>query len=143
MMLRGKIWRDGKWWAAEVPIAGVHTQGRSRRDARAMIADAVEAIINRRGFAVTVTDLGIGSDGKVDIVVEASESSRLAAYVLRYQRQVHGISLAQAARAIGQSSKTSYARYEQGEAVPTIDKFAELLSAVAPELMLTIGERRK
>jgi hypothetical protein len=27
--------------------------------------------------------------------------------------------------------------------VPTIDKFSQLLAAVAPELMLTIGERSK
>ena len=143
MMLRGQIRRSGRWWSADVPAAGVFTQGRSRKDARAMIADALESIIDRRGFKVRVGELGPAANGAIDVIVEASEPSRLASYVLRYQREKHGISLARAARAIGQTSKTAYARYEQGHVVPTLDKFAELLGAVAPELALTIAERRR
>lgn len=142
MMLTGAIWREGKWWAAEVPAAGVHTQGTSREDAAAMIADALEAMIGRDGFEVRVADEGVGADGKVRVVVSASEPGALAAYVLKYQREAHGLSLSQVAKALGQSSKTAYARYEHGEVVPTIDKFSQLLAAVAPELMLTIGERK-
>ena len=142
-MLAGQIWRDRSWWLAEVAAAGIHTQGRSRRDVRSMIADALESIIHHRGFKVSVSEVGRTADGRIDVLVEANQASRLAAYVLRYQRSKHGISLARAARAIGQSSKTAVARYEQARTMPTIDKFAELLRAVAPDLALTIAERRR
>ena len=92
MMLRGQIRRSGRWWTADVPAAGVYTQGRTRKDARAMIADALESIIDHRGFKVRVGELGAAPDGAIDVIIEASKPSRLAAYVLRYQREKHGIS---------------------------------------------------
>jgi predicted transcriptional regulator len=138
MMLIGRLSKDtGTWWAAEAPVAGVYTQGRSRRDAAAMLADAFESLINRPGFKVTVID-----DSGEQVFIEANEPAALAAYVLKYQREVHGLSLAQVAKALGASSRNAYARYEQGESVPTLDKFAELLRAVAPEVMLIIGARK-
>ncbi len=139
MMLIGRLSKEsGTWWAAEAPVAGVYTQGRSRKDAAAMLADAFESLINRPGFKVTVTDEGDGEQ----VLIEANEPAALAAYVLKYQREVHGLSLAQAARALGASSRNAYARYEQGDSVPTLDKFAELLRAVAPEVTLIIGTRK-
>src|SRR5262249_43413357 len=117
MMLTGRIWKETKrWWAAEAPIAGVYTQGRSRKDAAAMLADAFESLISRPGFRVTVTDEA-NSD---HVLIEANEPSALAAYVLKYQREVHGLSLAQVAKTLGASSRNAYARYEQGTSVPTL-----------------------
>src|SRR5262245_41721191 len=126
MMLIGRLSKaTGRWWAAEVPVAGVYTQGRSRRNAAAMLADAFESLINRPGFKVTVLD---DDDGE-QVFITANEPAALAAYVLKYQREVHGLSLAQVAKVLGASSRNAYARYEQGESVPTLDKFTELLHA--------------
>ena len=139
MMLIGRLSKKtGTSWAAEAPVAGVYTQGRSRRDAAAMLADAFESLINRPGFKVTVIDEGRGDQ----VLIEANEPAALAAYVLKYQREAHGLSLAQVAKVLGASSRNAYARYEQGESVPTLDKFAELLRAVAPEVTLIIGTRK-
>ena len=102
-----------------------------------MLADAFESLINRRGFQVTVGDYGEGDE----VLIGANEPAGLAAYVLKYQREVHGLSLSQAADALGASSRNAYARYEQGRTVPTIDKFTELLRAVAPEIAVIIGDR--
>lgn len=55
----------------------------------------------------------------------------MLALMLRRQRQRHGLSLAQVARKLKASSRNSYARYEQGRAMPTVEKLAELLSAVS------------
>jgi hypothetical protein len=138
MMLIGRVSKPTRtWWAAEVPVAGVYTQGRSRKHAAAMLADAFESLINRPGFKVTVID-----EGAEQVFITANEPAALAAYVLKYQREVHGLSLAQVAKALGASSRNAYARYEQGESVPPLDKFAELLRAVAPEVMLIIGTRK-
>lgn len=102
-----------------------------------MLADAFESLIDRPGFKVTVVD-----EGGESVAIEANEPAALAAYVLRYQREVHGLTLAQVAKTLGASSRNAYARYEQGASVPTLDKFSELLRAVAPEVMLIIGTRK-
>jgi len=52
--------------------------------------------------------------------------------MLRRQREKRGVSLSEVAHRLGSRSKTAYARYEQGRAVPTVKKLFELLAAVAP-----------
>lgn len=138
MMIAGRLWKDGTRWLAESEIADVCTQGRSRKDAARMLADAFETLIDRPGCKVTVTDYG--RDGEVTI--EASEPAALAAFVLQRLRQHSGKSLAEVAQAMGRASRNAYARYEQGRAVPTIERFDELLRAVSNDTTLIIGSRR-
>ena len=139
MMLVGRIAKEeGTWWSAEVPAIGAFTQGRSRKDAAVMLADLIETMVERPGFKVTVSFLG--EQGRV--VVEANEPGRLAAHVLKYQREVHRLSLADVAKLLGATSRNAYARYEQGRAVPSLDKLYELLRVVAPDMTLVLSERK-
>ena len=55
------------------------------------------------------------------------------ALLLRRQRESRGLTLAEAAERLGQRSKNAYARYEQGKAMPTVEKLEELLQAIAPD----------
>lgn len=141
MLIAGRIWKDGTWWLAESEIADVITQGKTRADAAAMLADAVESLANRPSFKVTVRDAPASGAGAVTI--EANEPAALVALVLRRQREAHGLSLGQAAAALGQSSRNAYARYEQGAATPTLEKFEELLRAVAPNAAVVVGTVRR
>jgi DNA-binding XRE family transcriptional regulator len=139
MMLVGRIAKEeGPWWSAEVAAIGAFTQGRSRKDAAAMLADLIETMVDRPGFKVTVSFLGDNGG----VVVEANEPARLAAQVLKYQREVHRLSLADVAKLLGATSRNAYARYEQGQVVPSIDKLYELLRVVAPEMALVLAERK-
>ena len=54
MRLYGRIYKEGKWWLAEVPLLDAMTQGRSRKEALAMVADLLETLANRPGFCVHV-----------------------------------------------------------------------------------------
>lgn len=138
MMITARIAKEeGIWWSAHCDIAGVFTQGRSKRDGMAMLADAFESLVNRPGFKVTVTVLG--GDGSV--LVEANDPAPLLAIVLRYQREMHGLSLADVARKLGASSRNAYARYEQGTTVPRLDTLLQMLQAVAPRMALAFVER--
>jgi len=137
MLINGRIWRDGGSWLAESPIIDVMTQGRTRTDAAAMLADAIESLVNRADFKVKVRDAGPPGD----VAIEANEPAHLAALVLKRQRVAHGLSLSQAAERLGQASKTTYARYETGQVVPALDRFIELLAVIAPEFALTLGSR--
>jgi DNA-binding XRE family transcriptional regulator len=140
-MLIGRIAKaQGSLWSAEVAAIGAFTQGTSRKDAASMLAEVIELMIDRPGFKVTVTEVGEDS-GAVAVLVDATEPSLLAAQVLKYQREVHGLSLADVARLLGASSRNAYASYEQGRTEPTLGKFRELLMAVAPDMALTVGPR--
>jgi len=137
MRFEGRTWKDGKYWLVEVPLLDVATQGRSRSEALSMIADAVESLVDQPGFSVEVharrgTTFELGSQ----------DAGPLVALMLRRQREARGVSLSEVAARLGQSSKNSYARYEQGRASPTIDKLFELLEAVAPDRDIVLGESR-
>lgn len=103
------------------------SQGRTRADAFAMIADLVATMADKPGFEVEVFPVS-GSQFEIG----TSDAAALVAVMLRRQREKHGLSLAEVAKRLGARSKTAYARYEQGKSVPSVEKLFELLAAVAP-----------
>ncbi|MCK9458103.1 MAG: helix-turn-helix domain-containing protein [Proteobacteria bacterium] len=133
MRFSGRVWKDGVTWLVEVPALDLMTQGRTRRAALAMIADAVEGFVDRRGFRAEVHD---GGDG---IEVGSGDAAALTALLLRRRRQASGLTLAEVAARLGVRSHNAYARYEQGRAVPTIEKLVELLSVVDDGHDVVIG----
>ena len=127
MRLHGRVYKDGKFWLAEVPLLDAMTQGHTRKEALAMVADLLETLANRPGFVVQV------HPGKHEAFeVSAADTRGLIRLLLRRQRERSGLSLAEAAARLGAKSRNAYARYEHGTSVPTLDKLTELLQAVAP-----------
>ena len=126
MRIEGHIWKDGKYWLVEIPVLDAITQGRTIKEAFEMAADLVESLVDIEGFTVQVHPF------QGDHFELSSNNPRLMlALMLKRQRQRHGLSLAQVARKLKASSRNSYARYEQGRVMPTVEKLAELLSAVS------------
>ena len=128
MRLSGKIFNGGKYWPIEVPLLGVFTQGKSRKDAYFMIADAIEELVNKPGFKISVFP---GKDEYFEIA--ASDEAVLIAFLLRRERLRSGMTLEQVAERLGARSANAYARYEQGRTTPTIAKLSQLMSAVSPK----------
>lgn len=126
MRFQGKLYKDGKFWLAEVPIFAALTQGRTRKEALMMIADWFETLIDRPSFSVTVHE---GEKGEFEI--SASDTKAMVCLLLQRQRQINGLSLAAAAERLGAKSRNAYARYEQGSSVPTVEKLDKLLQAVS------------
>ena len=93
-----------------------------------MIADAIESLVNKKGFKIEVYP------GKGDYFELGSpDLSTLAAFLLRRQRMKRGLTLVEVANRLGAKSHNTYARYEQGKSIPTIEKFNKLLSALSPD----------
>lgn len=141
MRFRGKIYKDGKWWLAEVSIFAAMTQGRTRKEAVTMIVDWFETLIARPEFSVTVHE---GKRGEFEI--SSSDTKAMICLLLQRQRQLSGLSLAGAAERLGAKSRNAYARYEQGASVPTVEKLDQLLQAVSGGrdfvlLPSTVGKR--
>lgn len=128
MRLEGRLWKDGKYWLIEVPALNAMTQGRTRKEAYVMIKDLLETMVDRPGFKARVYRCPGGR-----FEVGANDVRALVALLLRRQREKKGLSLADAARRLHQKSRNAYARYEQGRAVPTVEKLEELLKAIAPD----------
>lgn len=137
MTIIGRVEKEeGIWWSAHCDIAGVFTQGKSKADAMKQLAAAFEDVADAKGFKVTVVDRGDG-----EVLIEANDPGALLAIVLRYQREVSKLSLADVASKLGVTSRNAYARYEQGAAMPKLDTVCQLLAAVAPNVCLAFIER--
>lgn len=137
MRFSGRVFKEGRYWAIEIPILGVVTQGRTKTDAYEMIADAIESLVNREGFKIKVYP------GEGDYFeIGASDQAILTAFLLKRERIKAGLTLADVANRLGAKSLNSYARYEQGRTVPTVQKLTELFSVVAPHKDFVLAESR-
>jgi hypothetical protein len=127
MRFQGTLLKDRGFWLAEVPVFDAMTQGRSRKEALAMVADWFVTMADRKGFAVEIQPVG-----RDVFEVSTVDARRMISLMLQRQRHKSGLSLAQVAEKLGVKSRNAYARYEQGVSVPTVEKLDELLRAVAP-----------
>jgi hypothetical protein len=127
MRFAGRVVKTGKWWAIEVPDLGAFSQGKSKKEAYAMIRDAIETMIDKPGLRV---DVYAGKAGYFE--VGSAEDAALVAFFLKQQRGLSGKTLEQVVDNLGQTSVNAYARYEQGASVPTVEKLTELLRALKP-----------
>ncbi len=138
MRFEGRMHKQGRYWAIEVPILCVVTQGRTRSDAYLMIADAIGSLVDKSEFTVEVFP---GEDGYFEI--GSPDSAPLTALMLKRQRLLHGVTLAEAAKRLGASSPNTYARYEQGRTMPSVEQLGRLLAAVSPGSDLLIATSRQ
>jgi hypothetical protein len=91
-----------------------------------MIADAIESLENKPGFAIKVHS---GKDDYIEI--DPPDQAAPTAFLLRRKRTMEGFSLSAVASRLGTASLNAYARYEQGRTVPNIEKLSRLLAAVS------------
>lgn len=135
MRFSGKVYKDGKFWLAEIPILDAMTQGHTKKEAFEMALDMVISMMNKEEVVI---DIYKGKDGEFEI--GSSDSNSLVSLLLQRKRQISGLSLSQVAKRLGLSSRNSYARYERGQSVPTIGKLGELLRAVDPKSDIVIND---
>ncbi len=135
MRFSGTIYKEGKFWLAEIPILDLMTQGRTKKEAYEMVADMLETMVNKEGFKIEVY-----KGRKNSFEVGSIEPKHLVSLLLQRKREISGLSLAQVANRLGTSSRNTYARYEQGRSVPSVEKLNELLHAVCPKTDIVINE---
>lgn len=136
-MFNGKVWKEGKFWLVEVPALDVMTQGKSRKNALFMIGDAIEELVDERGFRVKVT-LATGDE----FIISANDLAPLVALMLKRQRARNGLSLSDMQKKLHTKSRNAYAQYEQGRSVPSIQKLVEFLAAMGQRALLLCTHER-
>ena len=134
MEMEGRIWKDGKFWLVEIPALDAMTQGKTRKEALAMIEDLVLEMTRDyfedemdKDFSVSVIDYK-----KEAIGVTASDNRLFLALSLRRQREKSGSTVREASARLGSKSPNAYAQYERGKTSISIDKYEELLTAANP-----------
>jgi len=134
MRFEGKLKREGRYWLAEIPALDAMTQGRTRGEALKMAADWLETMVNLNDFRAAVH-----ANGMYEFEIGGSDVAAMTALLLRRRRAASGASLRDVASRLGASSRNAYARYERGEAVPTVEKLDALLKAASPDDDFVIG----
>jgi len=137
MRFSGKVYREGSFWLAEVPVFEAMTQGRTRREAVEMIEDWFVTMVNQPGFTATAR-----LRGRAEFEVSGSDLRSMISLLLQRQRQRSGLSLAEVAQRLGAKSRNAYARYERGESLPTVEKLDQLLHAVSADRDLVVDQSR-
>ena len=125
MVLEGKIFRAGKHWLIEVPALDLMTQGKSKKDAFAMLRDAMVLLVHRKRFRLQVKPFDNST-----FLVETSDQTALLALMLKRQRAKHRLTIAQMAKRLRAKSQNAYAQYEQGKSQPSFSKVQEFLTAM-------------
>lgn len=133
MELEGRVWKGGRdpGWLIEIPYLNIMTQGSTKEEALIMIKDAVKLLMEDT-FDGKIFDFTVTSYGKGLFGLHCSDDNYLLAFALRRQREMNKISIREAAKKLGSTSPTAYARYEQALVKPTLQKYEQLLHAVNP-----------
>jgi predicted RNase H-like HicB family nuclease len=135
MRFEGHLTKGGRFWLAEIPLLDAMTQGKTRSEALRMIGDWLETMIGQKSFHAQVFPTG-----KATFEISGTDAAAMTALLLRRRRAATGSSLRDVASRLGESSRNAYARYERGDAVPTVEKLDALLKATAPDADFVIRE---
>lgn len=130
MRIEGRLIKSGTWWAVEVPLLFIFTQAKTKAKAYEMAKDAIEYIVDEKGFEVTVYP---GPDHAFS--VGSNQEALLMAFVLKQQRLHRHLSVRDVMKKMGSSSPAAYSRYEQGDVKPSLDKFTQLLRAIDDKMI--------
>jgi len=136
-MFKGKVWKEGHFWLIEVPALDVITQGTTKEEAFEMIADAIESLVNMKGFSVHVK-----RTGQHEFIVSAEPAAPLIALMFKRQRAKKGLTVEDMRRRLAARSRNEYYQYEQGKSTPGIDKILQILKALEIEDALIFNIER-
>lgn len=115
----------------QVPLLNIVVESKNSKEAERILIEAFHAL---------------DPDLQVEILgewVKIGDTLRVVALVVSRLRVKKGLSMRKAARLLGSESGNSIARYERGEAVPSLDKMQELLDALGDSLELAIVDSRE
>lgn len=92
MEMEGRIWKEGKLWLVEVPALDAMTQGKTRKEALAMVEDLV-LTMTQHYFAEEVSKsfwINVIDDKKNVLGITASDNRLLLALSLRRHPEKNG-----------------------------------------------------
>ena len=117
-----------KFWSVVIADLKIYTQGRNEKDAYTMAKDALECLVDEKGFHAYVKPM---SGNRFSVA--ATDIRPLIARYLQVARSRSGLTIQEVADRMGVTSRNAYAQYEQGKATPSLEKLTQILQALDPE----------
>lgn len=135
MRIKGKIYKEGKHWLAQVEALNAMTQGMTKKEALEMIKEylelQIECYLNKKVV------ISVYSDAQT-LEIEASDSAALFAFLLRMMRISNNKTIAAIKEELGFKSLNSYQAYEYGDREPSLSKIESLLKALNSSARLVV-----
>ncbi len=130
MKIMGSCWKskEDTFWIIEIPLLDATTQASSQNEIAEMTKDLISSLLQDQDFKANVV---VKDDA---VLIEPNDPKKLAALILKRQRQRRRLRLEDVAQQLGAKSINEYAQYEQGKHMPSLEKFEQLLEAIDPEL---------
>ncbi len=129
MVFTGHFWKEGKYWVITVPSLEITTQGKSKKDALRMMADAVECHVDKSHFKAKATLCEKSSN----FTLSSNDEPELIALFLKRQRQINHLTIREVAKKLGYTSPSAYSQYESGKHIPGLDKISKFISVMNPK----------
>ena len=133
MYLEGKIYKDGKFWLAEIPALDAMTQGHTKAEAMDMIIDWLDTAIDNSEFHAKIFDMH-----KDVFTIESVKPNLVLALLLRRQRAKSGLTIRDIAKLLNLKSHNSYSQYEKGSVEPSLSQVERFVTAMNPERKVTL-----
>jgi len=132
MIFEGKVWKEeDHFWLVEVPLLSLMTQGTSQQNAFDMLKDAFQSLIGKDEVTIKTTLISTN-----EILLEVEDTIHVLPIVLQRLRLTSEMTIKETCISIGQESKNAIARYEQGKACPSVDKFQQILAALGYDFVI-------
>lgn len=133
MVLKGRLYKDGKFWLIEVPDLEIATQGRSRKEAYFMIKDAIGLHVHKKGFKIKIKKIN-----KETFLIGSNNTTELVSLMLKRQRQINGLTVRDMMNRLNFKSPNAYAQYEQGRSEPSLSQFQKFIQAIQPKANISL-----
>jgi len=136
MEIKGFIEKKGKFWIIKIPCLDLFTQGKSRKDAFEMVADAILELIESYFGKEKRNELKITArirKNKNEFGIYTNNYKILFSLVLIRQRELSHSTVSDAERRLRSKISMSYVSFESGTARFEIEECESLLHAANPE----------
>ena len=137
MKFEGKVFKDHedeKYYSVVIEELGVYTQGKTLKECYEMAKDAIEMVVDKKGFSVEIFPAGKGI-----FYFVPNNINFVLAKMLMVMRANSEMTVKEIIFTLGEKSETGYRRYEQGKTKISVEKFAELSSVFNKEPILKMA----
>ncbi|NRA68533.1 MAG: helix-turn-helix transcriptional regulator [Pseudobacteriovorax sp.] len=129
--IKAKITKEGDLWLISIPAIDAVTQAHTRDELFPMLEDYIKEASEIEGIEFDYRD-----NGAHDVDVFLSPEKKIIPWLLGEFRENADVTLEEAAKRLNVKGKNAYKRYQDGESVPSISKFSELLEVTGKRLMI-------
>lgn len=135
MKIKGRYYKDGTWWLAEIPSLNYMDQGRSKAELLKMLKSGIELLMAETPFKCLIEDLGDG-----EFILASDNVKVMSCFILKRLRESQGLSIREVASRLGHKSHTEFARHESGQTAMTLETFNKYIEALSDkELIIQIA----